>query len=582
MTVGASSPEDARADRRAPRRGGRRGPAAGRRGARAHRRRRPTTFGLIGLARTRARVERPLILEGRAGRGPRRARAQPPVTRASTAAAVGDVVDAGSGAGRRELRVVGIGATAGTPAAAAGPTRPTCTRSPRAERPLRYGLGAAAGATRAPRRRSPAASGATGGLGAQDWRSRRADLTEDARRLLTILADDDPARAARRGVHARHRDRRARARPAPPDRAAAGDRADPRAASPGCSSRTTSCSPRSPRRSASRPARCVAERLSADAADALGAPAARGARPGAARARARRSRCSWSRAATALPAWRAGRIPVQAALALGRGATSARASRVARLARRLRLPVVVGRRRQGRVRAARPHGADGREPRAGRRAGGDRDGLRGDDGPPRPRPGAARPALRPARRVLAAGRRGRRACWPAAARSPRSRACARSMLSGAAAAPRSTRACSTARSRRSPTRSATAAPPARPGEVTLGRGALEALGARIGERVTLRVDGRAGDAVRRRPPRRARRRRARRGDEPARAARAASPSSTSPTGPSASSDGADAAATAASAEPRGRRPRQRRRARSSRSSARRPTCARSSTARSRC
>ena len=35
-------------------------------------------------------------------------------------------------------------------------------------------------------------------------------------------------------------------------------------------------------------------------------------------------------------------MPVQAALALGRGATSARASRVARLALRLRLPVVVG------------------------------------------------------------------------------------------------------------------------------------------------------------------------------------------------------------------------------------------------
>lgn len=48
-------------------------------------------------------------------------------------------------------------------------------------------------------------------------------------------------------------------------------------------------------------------------------------------------------AATALPAWRAGRLAVTTALALGRGgATSARASRVARLARRLRLPVVVG------------------------------------------------------------------------------------------------------------------------------------------------------------------------------------------------------------------------------------------------
>ena len=46
-------------------------------------------------------------------------------------------------------------------------------------------------------------------------------------------------------------------------------------------------------------------------------------------------------AATALPAWRAGRLAVTTALALGRGATSARASRVARVARRLHLPVVV-------------------------------------------------------------------------------------------------------------------------------------------------------------------------------------------------------------------------------------------------
>ena len=71
-------------------------------------------------------------------------------------------------------------------------------------------------------------------------------------------------------------------------------------------------------------------------------------------------------AATALPAWRAGRIPVQAALALGRGATSARASRVAPLALRLHLPVVVG---VGTKDAfpARAHGADRLEPRARRR-----------------------------------------------------------------------------------------------------------------------------------------------------------------------------------------------------------------------
>jgi putative ABC transport system permease protein len=47
-------------------------------------------------------------------------------------------------------------------------------------------------------------------------------------------------------------------------------------------------------------------------------------------------------AATALPAWRAGRRSPVAGLALGRDVTTARASRLAALARRLRLPVVVG------------------------------------------------------------------------------------------------------------------------------------------------------------------------------------------------------------------------------------------------
>ena len=50
------------------------------------------------------------------------------------------------------------------------------------------------------------------------------------------------------------------------------------------------------------------------------------------------------------------------------------------------------------------------------------------------------------------------------------------------------RGCSTARCGASPTRSATGAPPCA-GEVTLGRGALDALDARIGERVALRAGG---------------------------------------------------------------------------------------------
>ena len=51
-----------------------------------------------------------------------------------------------------------------------------------------------------------------------------------------------------------------------------------------------------------------------------------------------------------------------------------------------------------------------------------------------------------------------------------------------------------------------------PGEVTLGRGALDALHARVGDDVTLQVAGHPVVIARRRPPRGARRRRPRRGD----------------------------------------------------------------------
>ena len=65
---------DSRADldphRRAARRGRRRGPAPARRACRARFGGQGDTIGLIGLPRTRARVERPLILEGRAALGP--------------------------------------------------------------------------------------------------------------------------------------------------------------------------------------------------------------------------------------------------------------------------------------------------------------------------------------------------------------------------------------------------------------------------------------------------------------------------------------------------------------------------------
>ncbi len=85
----------------------------------------------------------------------------------------------------------------------------------------------------------------------------------------------------------------------------------------------------------------VGDKLSGDFAETLGAPSAGAPGPGLLAVSLLIALLVVA-AATALPAWRAGRMPVQAALALGRGASSARASRIARIARRLRLPVVVG------------------------------------------------------------------------------------------------------------------------------------------------------------------------------------------------------------------------------------------------
>jgi putative ABC transport system permease protein len=85
----------------------------------------------------------------------------------------------------------------------------------------------------------------------------------------------------------------------------------------------------------------VGDALSGDFASALGAPSA-GLPSVGLLAVALAAALAVVAAATALPAWRAGRVPVQSALAIGRGASSAQASRVARIARRLRLPVVVG------------------------------------------------------------------------------------------------------------------------------------------------------------------------------------------------------------------------------------------------
>ena len=210
-----------------------------------------------------------------------------------------------------------------------------------------FGIGAAAAPTRPTReafaRRAagsaPDGHGARRSTGARE----RAELTDESRRLLTILqtttllallaaaftlatAIGGRVLAQRRqigllraiGMTPARRHRPAR-RPLP----RAGRRSPPRSASP------------------------------AGALLARAAVGRRRRRARRARAPARRaSRCSPARslvallvvaAATALPAWRAGRHPGPGRRSRsGAARRSARASRVARLARRLRLPVVVG------------------------------------------------------------------------------------------------------------------------------------------------------------------------------------------------------------------------------------------------
>src|SRR4051794_5342163 len=289
-------------------------------------------IGLIGLPRTRARIEDPLILEGRRIRGTGEVVLARGWAREHTVRLGATVV-----AGGRPLKVVGVGSTAGSNAGGwADPADVLALAS--GGRRVRYAI--------ALRLADPTTAKAFArrverdGVRTLDWRTQRAQLTDDARRLLTILqtttvlallaaaftlatAISGRVLASRRqigllraigltpvqvtGVLVAHY--LVLAALAAPFGLVAGA--------------------------------LVAEALSGREAATLGAPAH--APPSAALlAGCLLIALLVVAAATALPAWCAGRVPVQAALAIGRGATSARASRVARVARRLRLPVVVG------------------------------------------------------------------------------------------------------------------------------------------------------------------------------------------------------------------------------------------------
>ena len=410
-----------------------------------------------------------------------------------------------------------------------------------------------------------------------DWRTQRADADRRRAAPADDPADDDGARPARRGVHARHRDRRPRARPAAPDRAAAGDRADAAQASPACSSRTTSCWRRSPRRSGSR--------------------AAPAWRSGCRRARPTRS-------ARPPPAAEPGLLAVALLIALVVVAARDRAARLARGADAGPGRARARPRRHLGARLARGRGSRGgcacrswsasaprtRSPSAGARS----SPSRASRWPPR----WWRPRWASRRRWTASRATRRCARSPTSCassprcRPPRSTACSPAAARSTAVA-RVREIVMTGRGRTEiharvldgpldafPYAIRDGARPARTGEVTLGRGALDALDAQIGDTrrparrgqpVSLRVVGRHvepdddGRGAVDEPEQPARRRRQAR--RPYWAVRL--------------SPGADPVATAAALRREGHG-RLASSARSSRSSARRPTCARSSTARSRC
>ncbi|MEO8690438.1 MAG: ABC transporter permease, partial [Solirubrobacteraceae bacterium] len=297
-------------------------------------------LGLIGLPRTPARVEHPLILDGRTARGPGEV-VLPREFARGHGIRVGDTLAAGVGTTRRNLRVVGLGSAAGSGDGAwADPADVLGLAT--AEQPLQFALGLRLTDPAAAKAFALRALGSApdGSVRTLDWRTQRAERTDDARRLLTILqtttvlallaAAFTLATAIGGRVLAQRRQiGLLRAIALTPSQVTwllvahylvLAALAAPFGLVGGA---------------------FVAERLSASAADALGAPA----HPPpslALLAIALLVALAVVAVATALPAWRAGRMPVQAALALGRGATSARASRVAGLALRLHLPVVVG------------------------------------------------------------------------------------------------------------------------------------------------------------------------------------------------------------------------------------------------
>jgi hypothetical protein len=171
------------------------------------------------------RVDRPRIISGRAARAPGEVLLDHTLADFKGVRA-GSTLELGTGARRLRLRVVGTGAWDAPGAGRLGPAGGVGVGAARARRPgPARGRGAAARSGVLGRvRRGRTQRFRSRDLNVQRVAAHGREFTDDSRRMLTIISATHRARADRRGVHARDRDRRPGDRAAPPDRAPARDR----------------------------------------------------------------------------------------------------------------------------------------------------------------------------------------------------------------------------------------------------------------------------------------------------------------------------------------------------------------------
>ena len=177
-----------------------------------------------------ARLDRPRVITGRAARAPGEVLLDH-VLADFKGVRAGSTLELGTGAHRLRLRVVGTGAwTHPGPVGWVLPGGVAAAQRAIGGR-IQY---AVAVRLRDPRSSVAFAEAAAQrfrarDLNVQEWQATRDEFTDDSRRMLDDHQRHNRARPDRRGLHARDRDRRARDRAAPPDRAAARGRDHPAA-----------------------------------------------------------------------------------------------------------------------------------------------------------------------------------------------------------------------------------------------------------------------------------------------------------------------------------------------------------------